>query len=388
METELDLTILMPCLNEAETLAKSIEEAMEFLKTRTDLQSEILIADNGSTDGSLEIAAKYKKSNVRVEHIKDKGYGNALKGGTKSARGKYIIMGDPDNSYDFLHLTSFIDKLQSGDDLVMGNRFKGGIEPGAMPPLHRYLGTPVLSFIGRIFYHNKIGDFNCGLRGFNRDRFLKLNLQTSGMEFASEMIVKASLSNYKISEVPTVLRVDGRSSRPHLSTWSDGWRHLRFLLMYSPKWLFLYPGLIATFLGLIGMIILAQGTVTIDKVNFDINTMLFLGGLTIIGIQLIFFSLFTYIYAINTNYLPIKDKLNQKLEKITIEKGIIIGIILFLIGFVLTLISISEWKSTEFSNLNPLVVMKLTIPAMILMVVGIQIIFSSFFAGILKVKRS
>jgi glycosyltransferase involved in cell wall biosynthesis len=378
----------MPCLNEAETLAKSIEEAMAFLETRADLKSEILIADNGSTDGSLDIAAKYAKDNVRVEHIKNKGYGNALKGGTKAAHGKYIIMGDPDNSYDFLHLNKFIDKLQSGDDLVMGNRFKGGIEPGAMPPLHRYLGTPVLSFIGRIFYHNKIGDFNCGLRGFNRDRFLKLNLQTSGMEFASEMIVKASLSNYKISEVPTVLRVDGRSSRPHLSTWTDGWRHLRFLLMYSPKWLFLYPGLIATFLGLIGMLVIAQGQITIDKVNFDINTMLFLGGLTIIGIQLIFFSLFTYIYAINTNYLPIEDKLNQRLEKLTIEKGIMIGILLFVIGFVMTLISIFEWKNTAFSNLNPLVVMKLTIPAMILMVVGIQIIFSSFFAGILKVKRS
>ncbi|RRG10382.1 MAG: glycosyltransferase family 2 protein [Lactobacillus sp.] len=385
---ELMLTILMPCLNEAETLEASILEALSFFDKNKGISGEVLIADNGSTDGSIEIAEKYSTLGVRIAHIKTKGYGNALIGGTKEALGKYVVMGDPDNSYDFFHLLPFIERLEAGDDLVMGNRFKGGIEDGAMPPLHRYLGTPVLSFIGRLFYHNKIGDFNCGLRGYNRDRILALHLRTSGMEYASEMIVQSSLHNYKISEVPTVLRVDGRSTKPHLSTWSDGWRHLRFLLMYSPKWLFLYPGLFMFVIGIIGMAVLSQGPVRINSVNLDINTLLYSGGLTIAGIQAVLFAVFAYIYANTTSYFPVVDKLSEKIEKLTVEKGIVVGLIIFIIGLILAIFSVVIWSRSSFQNLNPLKVMKITIPAMICMISGIQILFGSFLAGILKIKRN
>lgn len=385
-ESDTDLTILMPCLNEHETLEASIQEAIKFFKDHSKIKGEVLIADNGSTDGSLEIAAKYADQGVRVAHIKNKGYGNALRGGTKAARGKYVIMGDPDNSYDFYHLMPFIKRLRQGDDLVMGNRFKGGIEEGAMPWSHRYLGTPVLSFIGRLFYHNKIGDFNCGLRGYNRQRILDLHLRTTGMEYASEMIVQCSLHHYKISEVPTVLRKDGRSTPPHLSTWSDGWRHLRFLMMYSPKWLFLYPGLFFSIIGLIGMIVLSRGPLSIGHVVFDINTLLYCGGFFLAGIQMLMFAVFSYTYAETTNYRPVSDRLSAFLEKITVEKGVVVGLILFLLGLALAIYSIVVWKHHLWGNLNPVSIMRITIPAMILLISGLQVIFGSFLTGILQIK--
>ncbi|WP_137602324.1 DPM/DPG synthase family glycosyltransferase [Paucilactobacillus nenjiangensis] len=382
-----ELTILMPCLNESETLEASILEALSFFEANPTVSGEIVVADNGSTDGSIEIAEKYIDRNVRVAHIKNRGYGSALIGGTKEALGKYVIMGDPDNSYDFFHLMPFIERLRNGDDLVMGNRFKGGIEPGAMPFLHHYLGTPVLSFIGRLFYHNKIGDFNCGLRGYNRERIMDLHLRTTGMEYASEMIVQSSLHHYQVSEVPTILRKDGRTAEPHLSTWTDGWRHLRFMLMYSPKWLFLYPGIVMFLCGLLGMIVLSQGTLHINSVNFDINTLLFLGGLTIAGIQAILFAIFTYIYANTTSYFPVVDKLSEVIERVTVEKGILIGLIVFVLGFLLAVISLAVWSQSDFKNLNPVKIMRITIPAMILMVAGVQVLFGSFFAGILKIRK-
>lgn len=383
---DLELSIIMPCLNEHETLEASIQEALRFYKDHPEVKGEIVVADNGSTDGSIEIAEKYADQGVRVAHIPNKGYGNALIGGTKAAYGKYCIMGDPDNSYDFYHLMPFIERLRNGDDLVMGNRFRGGIEPGAMPWSHRYIGTPVLSFIGRLFYHNKIGDFNCGLRGYNRKRIMDLHLRTTGMEYASEMIVQAALHGYKISEVPTVLRVDGRSSAPHLSTWSDGWRHLRFLLMYSPKWLFFYPGIIMFLVGLIGMLFILWGHHDLNEVRFSVNTSLFCGGLLLAGIQNLLFTIYSYIFAKNTSYFPVKESVINKLERLTMDKGILGGIVLFLIGLVLTIVSLIIWGRHDFGSLNTVNMMRITVPAMIFMVSGIQITFGSFFAGILDIK--
>ncbi len=236
----MELTVVMPCLNEAETVATCVTKAVKFLAD-SGVSGEVVLADNGSTDGSQQLAAD---AGARVVPVSDKGYGNALMGGILAARGEYVIMGDADDSYDFSNLMPFVTELRNGADLVMGNRFKGGIAPGAMPPLHRYLGTPVLSFIGRLFFRSKIGDFNCGLRGFRRDSAIALGLQATGMEFASEMIVKSALAHQKIVEVPTTLAKDGRSRPPHLNTWRDGWRHLRFLLLFSPTWLFLLPGLV------------------------------------------------------------------------------------------------------------------------------------------------
>lgn len=381
-----ELSIIMPCLNEHETLEASIQEALKFFKDNPGVKGEVLVADNGSTDGSIEIAEKYSEQGVRIAHIPNKGYGNALIGGTKAAYGKYCIMGDPDNSYDFYHLMPFVERLRKGYDLVMGNRFRGGIEKGAMPWSHRYIGTPILSFIGRLFYHNNIGDFNCGLRGYNRERIMDLHLRTTGMEYASEMIVQAALHGYKICEVPTVLRVDGRSSAPHLSTWSDGWRHLRFLLMYSPKWLFFYPGIIAFLVGLIGMLGILWGSGNLNHVRFSVNTSLFCGGLILVGIQNILFMIYSYIFAKNTSYFPVNDNMINKLEKMTMDKGILLGMILFLVGLVFTICALVVWGRHGFGSLNTVNTMRITVPAMIFMVSGIQIIFGSFFAGILDIK--
>lgn len=253
-----EVTILMPCLNEAETLKICIDKALRFLK-ENNLNGEILIADNGSTDGSVEIA---QKAGATVIHVEEKGYGSALRGGSEAAKGKYVIMGDADDSYDFLHLMPFIEKLREGFDLVMGDRFAGGIENGAMPWSHRYIGNPVLSFVGRLFYKSKIRDFHCGLRGYNKESIHALKLHTTGMEYASEMVVMAELNGLKIAEVPTVLKKDGRSGRPHLRSFRDGWRHLKFLFMYAPNWLFLYPGIALFLLGLIISMTLLGGAIT------------------------------------------------------------------------------------------------------------------------------
>src|ERR1700734_444557 len=289
----LELTILMPCLNEAETIEVCVRKAMGFLR-RSGVSGEVLIADNGSTDGSQALA---EAAGARVIDIPERGYGSALMGGIQAARGRYIIMGDADDSYDLTELLPFVERLRNGADLVMGNRFKGGIAPGAMPPLHRYLGTPVLSFIGRLFFRSNIGDFNCGLRGFRRDSAIKLGLQATGMEFASEMIVKAALAKQKISEVPTTLAKDGRSRPPHLNTWRDGWRHLRFLLLFSPRWLFFYPGLALLVIGLGLGAAVATGPLTIGGVSLHLDTLVACGACVDIGFQAILFSLFTQVYA-------------------------------------------------------------------------------------------
>ena len=379
----IELTILMPCLNEAETLATCIRKAFHFLE-EYQVQGEVLIADNGSTDGSQDIA---RRCGARVVDVPVKGYGAALMGGCDAALGTYVIMGDADDSYDFLHLMPFLEKLREGYDLVMGNRFKGGIAPGAMPPLHRYIGNPVLSFIGRLFYPSAIGDFHCGLRGYNREAIKGLDLQTTGMEYASEMVVKATLMHLRMTEVPTTLSPDGRSRAPHLRSFRDGWRHLKFLLMHSPRWLFLYPGAVLFVLGLILIAALLPGPLRIGSVTFDIHTMLAGSGCMILGAQMILFSLYTNAYAKVSRFIPVTEKTESFLEKATTEKGALLGFLLVLAGIVIAVLSVLLWRDTSFGDLNPQQVMRYTIPAMTCIVIGAQIIFGSFFLGILQIRR-
>jgi glycosyltransferase involved in cell wall biosynthesis len=382
-EYTLELSILMPCLNEAETLEICIEKAQKSLR-ELDIVGEVIIADNGSTDGSQEIATRM---GARVVPIAAKGYGSALMGGIIAARGTYIIMGDADDSYDFSNLGAFVEKLRGGCDLVMGNRFQGGIKPGAMPPLHKYLGNPVLTWVGQLFFSSPAGDFHCGLRGFRRDSILKLDLQTTGMEFASEMVVKASLYKLQITEVPTVLSPDGRSRPPHLRTWRDGWRHLRFLLLYSPRWLFLYPGIFLMILGLIVGIWLLPGTQKIGNISFDIHTLLYAAIAIIVGFQAVTFAFFTKVFAISEKLLPEDPKLNKIFRYVTLETGLIVGVALILIGIVGSIFSLTTWSETAFGILDPSKTLRLVIPSLTCLTVGLQMVLSSFFLSVLGLKR-
>ncbi len=385
-ENELELTILMPCLNEAETLEICVQKAQKFLK-ENQIRGEVIVADNGSTDGSQDIATR---NDARVVPIAAKGYGSALRGGIEAARSKYIIMGDSDDSYDFSALTLFVVKLREGYDLVMGNRFKGGIEKNAMPFLHQYLGNPVLSFIGRLFFKTNINDFHCGLRGFNRSKILGLGLKTTGMEFASEMIVKAVLSkNFKITEVPTKLFPDGRSRPPHLRTWRDGWRHLRFLLMYSPRWLFLIPGILLIVLGITLSALLIYSPVKVGSIQLDIHTLLYTCSLIFIGFQCISFYYFTCIYAVREGLLP-HDFLPNKLFKLfTLERGVLLGSGLTLLGLLLSIQLFRAWSYSDFGSLlSPSATFRIAIPAVTAFVIGIQLILYSFFYSILGLKTN
>jgi glycosyltransferase involved in cell wall biosynthesis len=358
-EYTLELSILMPCLNEAETLEICIQKALRSLR-ELDIAGEVIIADNGSTDGSQDIATRM---GARVVPVAAKGYGSALMGGIIAARGVYIIMGDADDSYNFSNLGFFVNKLREGFDLVMGNRFQGGIKPGAMPPLHKYLGNPVLTWVGRLFFASPVGDFHCGLRGFRRDSILKLDLQTTGMEFASEMVVKASVYKLRITEIPTVLSPDGRSRPPHLRTWRDGWRHLRFLLLYSPRWLFLYPGTALMIWGLIIVVWLLPGTQKIGSISFDVHTLLYGAIAIIIGFQAVTFAFFTKIFAISEKFLPEDPKLNKIFRYVTLETGLIVGVTLILIGIVGSFLSLTIWSETAFGSLDPSKTLRLVIPA-------------------------
>ena len=376
-----ELTVLMPCLNEAETLEICIKKAKSFL-CQNKIDGEILIADNGSTDGSIEIA--HRAGGVRICHVSEKGYGNALKTGCKEAKGKYVIMGDADDSYDFLNLMPYVEKLRDGYDLVMGNRFKGGIEKGAMPWSHRYVGNPVLSFIGRLFFKSNIGDFHCGLRGYNRESIMNLNLKTSGMEYASEMVVMAELNNLRIAEVPTTLSKDGRSRPPHLRSFRDGWRHLKFLFMYAPNWLFLYPGALLLVAGIVGSCILYTGQLHIFNITFSIHTFLYCMFLVAAGFNIIDMFLLVKLYAYNHKFLP-QNEVNWN-KKLNEDYFIFSGILLFGIGLALGIYTLVMWKDTGYSELVPEVVMRIAISAVIAMIIGIQAIFSGFLMGILKIK--
>ncbi|MCA3019454.1 MAG: glycosyltransferase family 2 protein [Rhodocyclaceae bacterium] len=383
MTTEnLELTILMPCLNEAETVVTCIEKARTFL-SRAGIGGEVLIADNGSTDGSQQLATD---AGARVAAIPERGYGAALLGGITAARGRYIIMGDADDSYDFSSLDAFVAKLREGHPLVMGNRFAGGIMPGAMPPLHRYLGNPVLSFIGRLLFRSPIGDFHCGLRGFDRAAILKLGLASPGMEFASEMIVKATLAGYNIAEVPTILHPDGRSRPPHLRSWRDGWRHLRFLLMMSPRWLLLYPGCVLLGLGLLGGLRLSIGPLRIGGVGFDIHTLLYAAGASILGLQLVLFSLLARAIGCVKGVLPITQSFRRFMRIFTLEKGIAVGLAIVGLGIAAAVYSVQIWVSAHLSAIDPQSMMRIAIPSVALMVAGAEILFASFILSFIDVR--
>ncbi|WP_459938343.1 glycosyltransferase family 2 protein [Desulfonatronum parangueonense] len=378
-----ELSIIMPCLNEAETLAVCIQKAQQFLKAHS-VAGEVIVADNGSSDGSQKIA---RDNGARVVDIAEQGYGSALMGGINAARGKFVIMGDSDDSYDFSALMPFLQKLREGNELVMGNRFRGGIKPRAMPLLHRYLGNPVLTGLGRLFFKSPIGDFHCGLRGFRKTAIQNLNLRTTGMEFASEMVVKATLNKLRIAEVPTTLSPDGRSRPPHLRSWRDGWRHLRFLLIYSPRWLFLYPGIGMFLLGALGMFGLALGPVRIGGLGLDIHSMLYAALFIMLGLQSISFAVFSKIIGISMEFLPRDEKVDNFLKLFTLERGLVLGLTIILAGLAGSAYALAIWKNTSFGPLAPQQVMRITIPSLTFIVIGIHLVFSSFFLSIFSVRH-
>jgi len=378
---ELELTILMPCLNEAETLAACIGKARGFLE-RTGIAGEVLIADNGSTDGSQDIA---RGLGARVVTVPERGYGAALAGGIQAARGRFVIMGDADDSYDFANLDAFIAELRDGADLVMGNRFAGGIEPGAMPWHHRYIGNPVLSAVGRLFFHTPIGDFHCGLRGFSRAAILALNLRTTGMEFASEMVVKATLAQLDLREVPTTLARDGRSRRPHLRSIRDGWRHLRFLLLFSPRWLFLYPGIALLAVGLVVGAVLLPGPAQFGRVTFDVHTFLVAALCIIVGLQSISFAIIGRRFASRYGFIPRSGNYNRLLEALTLERILLVAITLMLIGIAALVWGVGQWAARDFGPLNASRTMRPVILAMTALVSGFQLMMSGFMSSMINI---
>ena len=374
--SNLNVSIVMPCLNEEETLEICIVKAKSSL-LKNKIIGEVIIADNGSTDSSIEIAIK---CGTKVVNVTSKGYGSALQGGINAAKGKYVIMGDADDSYDFSNLTPFIEKLNNGFDLVMGNRFKGGIEKGAMPFIHRYLGNPVLSFIGGLFFKSNINDFHCGLRGFSKEAYNKMQLKSTGMEFASEMVVKATIMKMNITEVPTTLSKDGRNRPPHLNTWRDGWRHLRFLIMYAPKWFLLYPGSILLITSLLMGGFLAVSPLQMLYFKLGVHTLLYTMTAALLGTQ------FLFMYSIVNNYKQKHILLEEKPVPLAVnlETGLILGVLFFIVGLVWSYSNLSEWGNLGFSDLNPSVFMRKVIPAVFLISLGAQTIVSSFVIALIK----
>lgn len=380
---ELELSIVMPCLNEAETLARCVRKARFFLDAHG-IAGEVVVADNGSIDGSQQIA---NALGARLVHVQARGYGAALMGGIAEARGRYVAMGDADDSYDFGGLMPFLNSLRDGADLVMGNRFLGGVAPGAMPPLHRYLGNPVLSFIGRSFFDTAIGDFHCGLRAFRRDRMLALGLTARGMEFASEMVVKAALHRLDIREVPTTLLPDGRSRAPHLRTWRDGWRHLRFLLTFAPKWLFVYPGLMLAGAGGLGVAALAITPIDVGGVELGVTTLLFAAMAVLLGSQLIGFGILARLHGIATGMWPAGPVIGSFRKRFTLELGCLAGGGLLILGLGGAVALFLRWAGSDFGGTNPAEFMRGAIPAMLATCLGLQTVFTSFLIGLLDQSR-
>jgi len=379
----LELSIVMPCLNESRTLATCIGKAQKTME-QLGIRGEVIIADNGSTDGSQSLA---EGLGALVVPINERGYGSALRGGIAAARGTFVIMGDSDDSYDFTQISDFLNKLNDGYDLVMGNRFHGGIRRGAMPFLHRFLGNPVLSGLGRLFFGCPVGDFQCGLRAFRKDAIDRLELQTTGMEFSTEMVVKATLFNLKIIEIPTTLSPDGRDRPPHLRTWRDGWRYLRFLLLYSPRWLFLYPGIALLLLGIAVSTWLLPGPRTIGATTFDYHTLLFGAMAILIGFQSINFALFTKVFAITERLLPPDARLNKVFRFVTLETGLIVGAVLILAGAGTWIFGLNYWRSHHFGPLDPDKTLRVVIPGFVSLTLGTEIVLSSFFVSVLGMAR-
>lgn len=383
-DVPLELTILMPCLNESKSIGICVTKALSFIASHN-IAGEVVVADNGSTDGSQKIAHSL---GARVIDVPLKGYGAAISHGIACAKGKYIIMGDSDDSYDFSYLMPFVEKLREDYDLVMGNRFKGEIESGAMPFLHRYLGNPVLSFIGRLFFGSNCGDFHCGLRGFKRDSILALDLRTTGMEFASEMVVRSTLNGLNITEVPTTLSKDKRGRPPHLNTWRDGWRHLRFLLMFSPRWLFFYPGTLLIAFGLLGMLVLMPGALNVGGITFDVHTLMLSGIFIIIGCQVLVFAFLAKHYCVMHGLHPTTPRIEKISRILTLEHSLLAGIVIAALGFSGIAYSAYTWKELNFGALNYEVMMREIIPFSVLTVIGLQIAFAAFLAGIFELSVS
>ena len=380
---EIELSVVLPCLNEAETLESSIRKVQRTM-TEAGIAGEVVVADNGSSDDSIEIA---QRNGARVIHVTARGYGNALMGGIAAAKGRYVLMGDPDGSYDFGHIPRFVTELRKGAELVMGNRFRGGIQPGAMPALHQYLGNPVLSGLGRLFFHSPFGDFHCGLRAFSKAAYNRLRLQTAGMEFASEMVVKATLMKLAMVEVPTTLSPDGRSRPPHLRTWRDGWRHLRFLLLYSPRWLFLYPGLLLMMVGSVLELWLLPSAKTVGGITFDVHTMLYGAAFVLLGFQSVAFATFTKIFAIAEGLFPPDPLLEKVFRYVGLETGLLVGSALIACGLGGSLYAVHFWRSQHFGMLDYSRTMRLVIPSILLLVLGLQTVFASFFLSVLGMRR-
>jgi glycosyltransferase involved in cell wall biosynthesis len=377
-----DVSIVMPCLNEAESLAPCIRAAQAAIAD-VGVAGEVIVADNGSTDGSVELATSL---GARVVHVQSRGYGSALQGGFAAARGRYILMGDADGSYDFGHLGRFVERLDAGADLVMGNRFGGGIAPGAMPPLHRYLGNPGLSWMGRLFFGAPVGDFYCGLRAFRRDALPKLDLQSPGMELGVEMVAKAALYGLRVEEVPTTLSPDLRSRPPHLRTWRDGWRTLRFFLLYSPRWLFFYPGVILILLGVGFSAAVLPGAVELFGARFDVHTLLYAGAAIVVGFQAVVFAVLARVHAASEGFLP-ETTLVRRIRHVSLELGLAVGILLLLASVTLSVIAFVRWDRSSFRHLDYPATLRLAIPAVVTLMLGVQTILSSFFLSVLGIKR-
>jgi glycosyltransferase involved in cell wall biosynthesis len=378
-----ELSVVMPCLNESRTLGICVKKALDTIE-RLGIRGEVIVADNGSTDGSQSLA---EELGARVVPIAVRGYGSALRGGIAAAHGEFVIMGDSDDSYDFTQLGDFVSKLREGNDLVMGNRFQGGIRPDAMPFLHRYVGNPFLSWLGRLFFGCPVGDFQCGLRGFRKDAIDRLELQTTGMEFSTEMVVKATLFDLRIAEIPTVLSPDGRDRPPHLRTWRDGWRYLRFLLLYSPRWLFFYPGVALFIFGIAVTLWLLPSPRTVGAATFDYHTLLFGAMSILIGFQSINFAVFTKFFAITEHLLPEDPRLNKAFRYVTLETGLILGLLLILAGAGTWVFGLSYWRSHHFGPLDPDKTLRIVIPGFVSLTLGVQIVLSSFFVSVLGMGR-
>jgi hypothetical protein len=378
-----EVSIVIPCLNEAATIAECILAAQEGLAV-LEVDGEVLVADNGSTDGSIEIA---EALGARVVRVEQRGYGAALLGGIARARGEFVIMGDADATYDFRAIGPFVERLRAGYDLVMGNRFSGGVEPGAMPWLNRRIGNPVLSGIGRLFFRSPLGDFHCGLRGFRRDTVLALDLQTTGMEFASELVVKATLADLPMTEVPTTLSRGTQGRRPHLRPWRDGWRHLRFLLLYSPNWLFLYPGIVLMALGAVATLWLLPGPRTVGGVTFDVQTLLFAAMTIVIGFQAVLFSVLAKVFAWQEGLVPVGDRFRRLFDVVNLEVGLGVGIALVVVGLAGSVYAFVRWSVVSFGDLDPSHTLRIVIPSLTAFILGAQITLASFFLSLLGIGR-
>ncbi len=374
----------MPCLNEAPTVADCVKQARAAL-AKYGIDGEIVVADNGSTDGSRELAAA---AGARVVPVPQRGYGSALLTGIASARGEYVVMGDADGSYDFFAIDAFLAKLREGYDLVMGNRFRGGVAAGAMPFLHRYLGNPVLSFLGRLFFSSEVGDFHSGLRGFRRSPILALDLRTTGMEFASEMVVKASVQGLRIAEVPVTLAPDKRDRPPHLRTWRDGWRHLRFLLLYSPRWLFLYPGALLMIVGTLVGLWLLPGERALGSLRLDVHTLTYAAAAVVLGYQSVIFAVFTKTFAISEGLLPEDPRLVRLYRYVTLETGILAGIALVVLGLISAAAAIGIWSAEGFGPITDIrYTLRVVIVSSLAITLGVQTFFASFFLSVLGLSR-